>query len=77
MTNPRDYPDVIQSAESGRPLYRGIKTLTITFEGETYTYEQPGYWASLDDPNDTEGQLVDEDNLVLTEARRALRSRWS
>ena len=50
MTNPREYPDVIQSAESGRPLYRGVKMLTITVDGQPFTYGQSGWWASLDDP---------------------------
>ena len=56
MTNPRDYPDEIRSAESGRPLRRGVKMLTITVDGQAFTYGQPGWWASLDDPADTEGQ---------------------
>lgn len=58
--NPRDYPDVIISAESGRPLYRGVKR----FEVNGKVYYQPGWWASLDDPFDTEGQLIDEDNTI-------------
>jgi putative zinc finger/helix-turn-helix YgiT family protein len=75
MTNPRDYPDVIESAESGRPLRRGVKALTITVDGEAFTYGQPGWWASLDDPDDKEGQLADEDNLVRAAARREARAR--
>lgn len=75
MSYPRDYPDVITSAESGRPLYRGLKTLTFEFEGKTITYEQPGWWASFDDPTDTEGQLVDEDNLVWRSVRNEARNK--
>ena len=74
MTNPRDYPDVITSAESGRPLRRGVKMLTITVDGEPFTYGQPGWWASLDDPADTEGQLADEDNVIRSAARREARA---
>jgi hypothetical protein len=59
MTNPRDYPDTIQSAESGRTLRRGLKMLTITIDGGAFTYGQPGWWASIDDPSDDEGQLTD------------------
>lgn len=70
MTNPRDYPDVIDSAESGRPLQRGVKALTITVDGQPFSYGQPGWWASLEDPDDKEGQLTDEDNLVRAAARR-------
>ena len=62
MTNPRYYPDVIQSAETGRPLRRGVKMLTINVDGQSFTYGQPGWWASLGDPEDTEGQLIDEDS---------------
>jgi hypothetical protein len=36
MSNPRDYPNTIQSAESGRMLRRGVKMLTITIDGEVY-----------------------------------------
>jgi HTH-type transcriptional regulator / antitoxin MqsA len=74
MTNPRDYPDVIQSAESGRPLRRGVKMLTIKIDGQPFTYGQPGWWASLDDPADTEGQLTDEDNVIRAAARREARA---
>jgi HTH-type transcriptional regulator/antitoxin MqsA len=75
MTNPRDYPDEIQSAESGRPLRRGVKMLTINVDGQLFTYGQPGWWASLDDPADTEGQLVDEDNTIRAAARREARAK--
>ena len=75
MTNPRNYPDVIQSAESARPLRRGVKTLTIEVDGEAFTYGQPGWWASLDDPADSEGQLVDDDNVVWAAAHREARAK--
>ena len=75
MTNPRDYPDIIQSAESGRPLHRGVKRLTITVDGEDFTYGQPGWWAAVDDPADNEGQLTDEDNVIRAAARREARAK--
>jgi HTH-type transcriptional regulator/antitoxin MqsA len=75
MTNPRDYPDEIQSAESGRPLRRGVKMLTINAEGHPFTYGQPGWWASIDDPSDNEGQLTDEDNVIRAAARREARAK--
>jgi HTH-type transcriptional regulator / antitoxin MqsA len=75
MTNPRDYPDVIVSAESGRPLHRGVKIMTIDVDGSAFTYGQPGWWASLDNPSDTEGQLTDEDNVVRAAARREARAK--
>jgi HTH-type transcriptional regulator/antitoxin MqsA len=74
MTNPRDYPDTIQSAESGRMLRRGVKLLTIDVDGQTFTYGQPGWRASIDDPTDTEGQLIDDDNVVRAAARREARA---
>lgn len=70
MPNPRSYPDTIQSAESGRPLHRGNKKLTIKIDGYEHTYDQPGWWANIDDPADTEGQIVDEDNMARNVARR-------
>lgn len=75
MRNPRDYPDVIQSAESGRLLRRGVKALSIRSGDARFTYGQPGWWASIDDPNDIEGQLSDEDNAVRAAARREARAR--
>jgi len=68
--NPRNYPDTIPSAESGRPMTRGEKLVSFKIKGKTYTYFQPGWWCSLSDPDDMEGQLVDEDNQVADMARR-------
>jgi HTH-type transcriptional regulator/antitoxin MqsA len=74
MTNPRDYPDEILSAETGRPLRRGVKMLTIMVGGHPFTYGQPGWWASINDPADNEGQLTDEDNVIRAAARREARA---
>ena len=68
--NPRGYPDTMTSAESGRPMKRGSKRLTIAVDGRTFGYDQPGWWCDLNDPNDREGQLVDEDNHIARIARR-------
>jgi len=68
--NPRNYPDTMPSAESGRLMTRGEKEVSIKIEGKTYNYLQPGWWCSLTDPHDMEGQLVDEDNLVAEMERR-------
>jgi HTH-type transcriptional regulator/antitoxin MqsA len=67
---PRNYPQTMPSAESGRLMTRGEKRVSFKIEGETYTYLQPGWWCSLDDPDDLEGQLVDEDNQIAEMARR-------
>lgn len=72
--NPRNYPDTIPSAESGRPMTRGEKLLSFKIAGETFTYLQPGWWCSLSDPNDLEGQLVDEDNQIADMARRTAKA---
>jgi HTH-type transcriptional regulator/antitoxin MqsA len=74
MSNPRDYPDAIESAETGRTLRRGVKMLTIAVDGHPFSYGQPGWWASLDDPGDIEGQLTDDDNVVRAAARREARA---
>jgi HTH-type transcriptional regulator / antitoxin MqsA len=68
--NPRNYPETIASPESGRPMFRGEKLVSLKVKGKSFQYRQPGWWCSLDDPNDLEGQLVDEDNLVAEMARR-------
>jgi len=43
-------------------MTRGEKLVTFTVEGRAFTYKQPGWWCSLTDPDDMDGQLVDEDN---------------
>ena len=72
--NPRDYPDTIPGAESGRPMTRGEKQVSFKIEGKTYSYLQPGWWCSLTDPDDGEGQLVDEDNQIAEMARRTAKA---
>lgn len=62
------------SAESGRPMTRGEKRVSFKIEGKTYSYLQPGWWCSLTDPDDKEGQLVDEDNRVAQMARRTAKA---
>ena len=75
MSNPRRRPDILKSAESGRPLRRGVKILTINVDGQLFTYGQPGWWASLDDPDDNEGQLTDDDNVIRAAARREAKAK--
>jgi len=70
MANPRGYPDVMASAESGRQMRRGEKRYTIEVHGYQYTYMQPGWWCSLADDDDFDGQLTDEDNEIAEAARR-------
>ena len=72
--NPRNYPDTIPSAESGRPMTRGEKLVTFKVEDRAFTYKQPGWWCSLTDPYDMEGQLVDDDNQVADMARRTAKA---
>ncbi len=72
--NPRDYPDTIQSAESGRPMIRGEKEVTLTVDGKKFNYMQPGWWCSLTDQEDIDGQLVDEDNQVADMACRTAKA---
>lgn len=57
-------PKIMRSAESGRPMVRGEKPLTLTVGDRTYNYRQPGWWCSLDNPDDLEGQLTGPDNQV-------------
>jgi HTH-type transcriptional regulator/antitoxin MqsA len=69
--------DVMISAESGREMRRGVKPMTIKVDGETFEYGQPGWWCSIDDPEDMDGQLIGEDNRVADMARataKALRA---
>ena len=68
--NPRNYPDTMISWESGRPMRRGEKLVSFKIGSRTFKYKQPGWWCSLTDPSDTEGQLVDGDNQIAEMARR-------
>ena len=72
--NPRNYPDTMLSAESGRPMTRGEKRVSFKIDGKTFSYFQPGWWCSLTDPDDMEGQLTDEDNRVSQMARRTAKA---
>jgi HTH-type transcriptional regulator / antitoxin MqsA len=54
-------------------MTRGEKLVPFKIDGKTYTYLQPGWWCSLTDPDDMEGQLVDEDNQIAEMARRTAR----
>jgi len=71
---PRNYPETMPSAESGRPMTRGEKLVSFKVEGRNFTYRQPGWWCSLTDPDDMEGQLVDEDNQIADMARRTAKA---
>jgi hypothetical protein len=56
-------------------LRRGVKMLTINRDGELFTYAQPGWWASIDDPTDDEGptdrqRLLADTDLAHAEAAR-------
>jgi len=55
-------------------MTRGEKVVSFKIKGKTYTYLQPGWWCLLDDPDDEEGQLVDEDNQIADMARRTARA---
>lgn len=72
--NPREYPKTLLSAESGRLMTRGEKEVALAVEGKNFTYCQPGWWCSLTDPDDLEGQLVDEDNQIAEMARRTAKA---
>lgn len=74
MSNPRDYPDTMVSAESGRPMVRGEKHVTIKIDGKPFSYKQPGWWCSLTDADDMDGQLTDEDNQIADTMRRTARA---
>ena len=68
--NPRNYPASMPSTESGRPMQRGEKLVSFKIDGKAFNYLQPGWWCDLADPEDLDGQLVDEDNQVADMARR-------
>jgi HTH-type transcriptional regulator/antitoxin MqsA len=46
----------------------------MNVDGHIFQYGQPGWWASLDNPDDHDGQLIDEDNLIRAAARREARA---
>ena len=68
------HPETMVSAESGRPMVRGEKLRSIKVGGQSFSYLQPGWWCSLTDPDDMEGQLVGDDNKVADMARRTAKA---
>jgi HTH-type transcriptional regulator / antitoxin MqsA len=72
--NPRNYPDTMPSPESGRPMTRGEKLVSFKIGGRSFIYNQPGWWCSLTDTDDVEGQLVDDDNQIAEMARRTAKA---
>jgi hypothetical protein len=63
--------------DNWRPRVRGEKLVCLQAQGKPFQYRQPGWWCSLEDPNDLEGELVDEDNPVAEMARRTAQSAGS
>jgi HTH-type transcriptional regulator/antitoxin MqsA len=55
-------------------MTRGEKRVSFKMEGQSFNYWQPGWWCSLKDPEDMEGQLVDEDNQIAEMARRTAKA---
>jgi putative zinc finger/helix-turn-helix YgiT family protein len=55
-------------------MTRGEKEVAIVIDGVHYPYMQPGWWCSLTDPKDMEGQLADEDNQIAELAERTARA---
>jgi HTH-type transcriptional regulator/antitoxin MqsA len=51
-------------------MVRGNKLISLKVEGQSFEYCQPGWWCSLDDPEDLDGQMVDDDNQVAEMAKR-------
>jgi hypothetical protein len=72
--NPKNYSGSIISAESGRVMTRGEKLVSFKIQGRIYSHYQPGWWCSLTDPSDAQGQLVDDDNQVAEMARRTAKA---
>jgi len=72
--SPRSRNGAIPSEQSGSPMTRGEKLVSIKIGDKVYTYLQPGWWRSLTDPDDMRGQLVDEDNHVADMARRTAKA---
>ncbi len=60
---PRNYPQTMASPETGRRMVRGDKLVSLTVDGHRFEYRQPGWWCSLDDPADLDGQVVVDDTL--------------
>jgi HTH-type transcriptional regulator / antitoxin MqsA len=51
-------------------MVRGEKLVSFKVGWKIFHYRQPGWWCSLDNPDDLEGQFVDADNLVAEMAQR-------
>jgi HTH-type transcriptional regulator/antitoxin MqsA len=59
--------------ETGKTLRRGVRPVTVEYDGDAVIVEQPGWWPV--DEDDEDGIFVGEDNAVWSEAPNELKRR--
>jgi len=67
----RTTSDPMISSETGKPMVRDVRPMTITLEGESITFDMPGWYS--DEPDD--GLHDQEDMKASDAALHALRAR--
>lgn len=69
----RDLAPVMTSPETGRPLVRGVRALTITYKGESTVVDCPGYYPA--DGREEDGVLVGDDMEPADQALQLLKEK--
>lgn len=69
----RDLPPMMTSPETGKPLVRGVRALTIAYKGESVVVECPGYYPA--DGSEDDGVLVGGDMEPADQALRQLKDK--
>lgn len=69
----RDLPPMMMSPETGRPLVRGIRALTVTYKGESLVVECPGYYPA--DGGEEDGVLIGDDMEPADQALQRLKDK--
>lgn len=71
--NMRDPASVMTSPETGKPLVRSIRALTITYKGESTVVDCPGYYPA--DGGEEDGVLVGDDMEPADQALQLLKEK--
>lgn len=67
----KDLPETMVSPETGETLRRDVRSFVVTYKGESFAVELPGYYPDHDD----EGVHVGADMAVADAALRALKEK--
>lgn len=59
--------------KTGAPMYRGVRPMVITYEGETVTFGMPGWYCDQSDESIHVGEDLEVYDEVLAHLKRGKR----